>query len=120
MSSAIDHEHAAPHGHDAGGHDAGGHGSHDAGSHGTFRGYVTGFVLSVILTAVPFWLVMANVLDSSLYMNTKSEGGWTIMALSFTLTVVVITLAGSIWIMYHLDQNMVPMMSGHDLMHSRP
>ena len=35
-----------------------------------------------------------------LHMNTKSEGGWTIMALSFTLTIVVITLAGSIWIMY--------------------
>ena len=26
-------------------------------------GYVTGFVLSVILTAIPFWLVMGDVLD---------------------------------------------------------
>ena len=101
------------------------------GAHGTFRGYVTGFVLSVILTAIPFWLVMGNVLDDTLrtsivimalaavqivvhmiyflHMNTKSEGGWTFLALVFTLTLVVITLVGSIWVMYHMDQNMMPM-----------
>ena len=44
-----------------------------------------------------------------LHMNTKSEGGWTFLALLFTLTLVVITLAGSIWVMYHMDQNMMPM-----------
>lgn len=101
------------------------------GAHGTFRGYMTGFVLSVILTAIPFWLMMGNVLDNTLrtsivimalaavqivvhmiyflHMNTKSEGGWTFLALVFTLTLVVITLVGSIWVMYHLDQNMMPM-----------
>ena len=31
------------------------------------------------------------------------------MALTFTLTLVVITLVGSIWVMYHMDQNMMPM-----------
>jgi cytochrome o ubiquinol oxidase operon protein cyoD len=108
------------------------HGGHPAqGAHGTFRGYMTGFVLSVILTAIPFWLVMGDVLDDTLmtsivimalaavqivvhmiyflHMNTKSEGGWTFLALAFTLTLVVITLVGSIWVMYHLDQNMMPM-----------
>ena len=90
-----------------------------------------GFVLSVILTAIPFWLVMGNVLNDTvltsivimalaavqivvhmiyfLHMNTKSEGGWTFLALLFTLTLVVITLVGSIWVMYHMDQNMMPM-----------
>ena len=104
---------------------------HPRGAHGTFKGYVTGFVLSVILTAIPFWLVMGNVLDDTLktsivimalaavqivvhmiyflHMNTKSEGGWTFLALLFTLTLVVITLVGSIWVMYHMDQNMMPM-----------
>ena len=34
---------------------------HDsAPSHGTRQSYLLGFVLSVILTAVPFWLVMAS------------------------------------------------------------
>ena len=42
-----------------------------------------------------------------LHMNTKSEGGWTFLALVFTLTLVVITLVGSIWVMYHMDQNMM-------------
>ena len=112
----------------------------DHAPHGTLRSYVTGFVLSVILTAIPFWLVMGNILGSTLttsivimafaavqivvhmiyflHMNTKSEGGWTFIALVFTLTLVVITLVGSIWVMYHLDQNMMPM-SPHEAL-TRP
>jgi cytochrome o ubiquinol oxidase operon protein cyoD len=106
-------------------------GHHPHGAQGTFRSYMTGFVLSVVLTAIPFWLVMGNVLNDTLvtsivimalaavqivvhmiyflHMNTKSEGGWTFLALLFTLTLVVITLVGSIWVMYHMDQNMMPM-----------
>ena len=109
----------------------GAHQGHGQGAHGTFGSYMTGFVLSVILTAIPFWLVMGDVLGDALktsiiimafaavqivvhmiyflHMNTKSEGGWTFLALAFTLTLVVITLAGSIWVMYHMDQNMMPM-----------
>jgi cytochrome o ubiquinol oxidase subunit IV len=110
----------------------GAHGGHyPHGAQGTFRSYMTGFVLSIILTATPFWLVMGNVLDDTLltgivimalaavqivvhmiyflHMNTKSEGGWTFLALVFTLTLVVVTLVGSIWVMYHMDQNMMPM-----------
>jgi cytochrome o ubiquinol oxidase operon protein cyoD len=108
--------------------------------HGSLRSYLTGFVLSVVLTAIPFWLVMGNILNDTLgtsivimalaavqivvhmiyflHMNTKSEGGWTFIALAFTLTLVVITLAGSIWVMYHMDQNMMPM-SPHEAM-TRP
>ena len=44
-----------------------------------------------------------------LHMNTKSEGGWTMLALIFTMVLVVIALSGSLWIMYHLNQNMMPM-----------
>ncbi|MCJ2035246.1 cytochrome o ubiquinol oxidase subunit IV [Methylobacterium sp. J-068] len=118
-----------PHGHGAHPHDAA-HGDH-GGSHGSFKGYMTGFVLSVILTAIPFILVMGDVLGNDrltglvimgfavvqivvhmiyfLHMNTKSEGGWTILALIFTLTLVIITLTGSLWVMYHLNTNMMPM-----------
>ncbi|WP_419898863.1 cytochrome o ubiquinol oxidase subunit IV [Roseomonas sp. USHLN139] len=130
---------AQPHGH-AGHHDHGhGHGHddhHDGAAHGTFKGYVTGFLLSVILTAIPFWLVMGEVFSSPrvtaalvmafavvqivvhmiyfLHMNGKSEGGWTMLALIFTLILVVITIAGSLWVMYHLDTNMMPM-GAHDM-----
>lgn len=100
-------------------------------AHGSLRGYLTGFGLSVVLTAVPFWLVMGNVLGDAhataivilalafvqivvhmvyfLHMNTKSEGGWTMLALIFTAVLVIITLSGSLWIMFHLNANMMPM-----------
>ncbi len=110
-----------------------GHGQ-DAHGHGSFKDYVTGFVLSVILTAIPFWLVMGDVLGDKLitgvvilglgavqivvhmiyflHMNTKSENGWTLMALIFTAILVVIVLSGSLWVMYHMNLNMMPQMSG--------
>jgi cytochrome o ubiquinol oxidase operon protein cyoD len=44
-----------------------------------------------------------------LHMNRKAEGGWTLMALLFTLLLVGIVLSGSMWVMHHLDVNMMPM-----------
>ena len=39
------------------------HPAHASGpSHGTRKSYLTGFGLSVVLTAIPFWLVMAHVI----------------------------------------------------------
>ena len=128
--SAPSHTHAHPGAHPHGDH----HG--DASGHGTLKGYLTGFVLAVILTAIPFWLVMGDIFADSqttalaimalavvqivvhmvyfLHMNTKSEGGWTMLALIFTVVLVVITLSGSLWVMYHLNHNMMPV-SAHDM-----
>ena len=94
---------------------------HDEAGHGTLGGYLTGFGLSVILTAVPFWLVMHHVFQNSvltsalvmafaavqilvhmvyfLHMNTRSEGGWTFLALMFTMVLLGITLSGFIFVM---------------------
>jgi cytochrome o ubiquinol oxidase operon protein cyoD len=113
----------------------GGHNAEEAG-HGSLKGYVTGFILAIILTAIPFWMVMGDVFSSPrltgflvmafavvqivvhmvyfLHMNTRSEGGWTMLALIFTLVLVVITISGSLWVMYHLDTNMMPM-TPHDM-----
>ncbi|MCF3936607.1 cytochrome o ubiquinol oxidase subunit IV [Acuticoccus sp. M5D2P5] len=99
---------------------------------GTLGSYVSGFILSVVLTAVPFWLVMTGALDDRtltaiiimafavvqivvhmvffLHMNTTSEGGWNMMALIFTLVIVAIALIGSLWVMFHLNVNMMPPM----------
>ena len=117
------------HGHDET-HGAG----HDA-PHGSYKSYLTGFLLSVVLTAIPFWLVMTNTLSNQttalvimafavaqiivhmiyfLHMDTKSEAGWNFMALIFTIVVVVIVLSGSLWVMYHMNANMMPM-SVHDM-----
>ncbi|MEJ8850930.1 cytochrome o ubiquinol oxidase subunit IV [Variovorax rhizosphaerae] len=115
-------------------HDDHGHGG--GAPHSTLSGYLKGFFLSVILTAIPFWLVMGKVFDKQsttilvilafgivqifvhmiyfLHMNTKVEGGWSMTALAFTLILVVITLSGSIWVMFHLNHNMMPM-SAHEM-----
>ena len=50
---------AHAHGRNEGGHEEGL--IHGDGPHGTLKDYLTGFILSVILTAVPFWLVMGDV-----------------------------------------------------------
>ena len=44
-----------------------------------------------------------------LHVSNKAEGGWTMMALMFTVVIVTIVIAGSLWIMYHLNGNMMPM-----------
>jgi cytochrome o ubiquinol oxidase operon protein cyoD len=111
------------------------HDDHGAGhDHGSLRSYLIGFGLSVVLTAIPFWLVITGALDNRqataltimafaaaqivvhmiffLHMSARSENGWTMMALIFTLVIVVITLSGSLWVMYHLNVNMMP---GHDM-----
>ena len=45
-----------------------------------------------------------------LHMSAKSEAGWTLLSTLFTVIVVVIMLAGSLWVMYHMNANMMPMM----------
>ena len=115
------------------------HHEHDHDGHTSFvthyalKDYAIGFVLSLILTAIPFWLVMGNVLPPEttkyvimgfaavqfvvqmiyfLHMNSKSEGGWNMMALILTVVLLVIVLAGSIWVMTHMNANMMPAMGG--------
>ncbi len=131
MSADHNHHHDShDHGH---GHDD--HDDHDdVGYHATVKGYLVGFLLSLILTAIPFFLVMTKSISSSaamgivllgfaavqivvhmiyfLHMNSKVEGGWSMLSLIFTIAVVVIMLAGSIWVMFHLNSNMMPV---HDM-----
>jgi cytochrome o ubiquinol oxidase operon protein cyoD len=126
----------------SGGHGNVGHGGGDHGggaAHLTLRGYATGFFAAVFLTAIPFWLVMGKTFGSSnttaavilafaavqivvhmvyfLHMSPKSEGGWNLLALLFTIMLVVIALSGSLWVMYHLNHNMMPdsMMNMHNM-----
>jgi cytochrome o ubiquinol oxidase operon protein cyoD len=112
--------HDTPHGHEV----------HDTAAHSTRGGYLTGFLLSVVLTAIPFGLVMTGVIADAritaglitamalvqiivhmvyfLHMSTKSEDGWTMMALIFTVIMVVIAISGSLWVMYNMNVNMMP------------
>jgi cytochrome o ubiquinol oxidase operon protein cyoD len=104
---------------------------HAAAPHVTRKDYVTGFLLAAVLTAVPFWLVMGHPLPNPalaalvvmglaavqvvvhmvyfLHMNGRSQGGWNMLALLFTVLIVGIVLTGSLWVMHHLEVNMMPM-----------
>jgi len=106
------------------------HGDPHAAPHGSLRDYVTGFVLAVVLTVIPFFLVMARPIESPgytaaivlacalaqilvhmvyfLHMTPKAEDGWLLISTIFTIVLVVITLAGSLWIVFHLNRNMMP------------
>ena len=134
MSTATHHEHAPDelvHGHDDHHH------HHDDGMpHVSLKGYMTGFILSVILTAIPFWLVMAKVIPDNkittvvilgfavvqvivhmiyfLHLDSTSEGGWNMLALIFTMVLLVIMFSGSLWVMYHMNANMMPV-TAHDM-----
>ena len=116
-------------------HDAHGDAHDESGApHGTYRDYMTGFVLAVVLTVIPFFLVMARPIESPgytaaivlvcafaqilvhmvffLHMTPKAEDGWLLLSTIFAIVFLVITLAGSIWIIFHLNRNMMPMPDG--------
>ena len=104
----------------------------DSSEAGTFtlRGYLTGFAVAAVLTAIAFWVVMTGAIASAaaagavvvtlaivqiivqtgafLHVNAKVQGGWTLLAYVFTAVLLVITIAGSLWIMQHLNSNMMP------------
>ncbi|MEM5478046.1 cytochrome o ubiquinol oxidase subunit IV [Pacificibacter sp. AS14] len=99
-------------------------------AHGSYRSYITGFVLSVVLTAIPFWIVLGDVqihlwlalsiifglgavqimvhVIYFLHVTVKAEAGWQVMSLVFTGILLLIVLVGSIWVMTHLNDNMMP------------
>ena len=95
-------------------------------SHGSAKSYMIGFILSVILTVIPFWMVMEAShqtilitvvamaviqifvhLVYFLHMNTSSEERWNLIALAFTALIIAIVVVGSLWIMYNLNINMM-------------
>lgn len=96
--------------------------------HGSLKSYLIGFSGSVVLTVIPFWLVLGDVLSSNtwtvvlilalgvmqifvhlryfLHIDTATEGGWQLMSLIFCLVLLMIALVGTVWVMGHLDANM--------------
>ncbi len=96
--------------------------------HGSVKTYMVGFILSIILTGIPFWMVMDGSASHSmilgvilvtavvqimvhlvcfLHMNTSSSERWNVVALAFTVLIIAILVVGSIWIMWNLNLNMM-------------
>jgi cytochrome o ubiquinol oxidase operon protein cyoD len=105
--------------------------THHAHDHGTMGQLMIGFALAAILTIIPFYLVMAEVdmarstlvgiimglgavqiivhLVYFLHLKRSSEEGWNFFATIFAVVILVIVLAGSLWVMHNMNENMMPM-----------
>ena len=115
------------HGGHASGHEGGR--SLEGASHGSVRSYLIGFVLSVVLTAAAFGLIMVpNALPYDvvllaiallaavqifvhlvcfLHMNTDSEQRWNVTAFAFAVLTLAILITGSLWIMHNISTHMI-------------
>ncbi|CUU23203.1 cytochrome o ubiquinol oxidase subunit IV [Duffyella gerundensis] len=96
--------------------------------HSTVKSYMVGFILSIILTGIPFWMVMDGSASHTtiigvvvacavvqvivhliyfLHLDTKTEGGWNMVAIVFSALIILIVVVGSLWIMWNLNYNMM-------------
>jgi cytochrome o ubiquinol oxidase subunit IV len=97
-------------------------------SRGSLKSYLTGFVLSLSLTAMPFALAGRGTLSPSaalagiftaglvqilvhlhyfLHLDSSSAARWNVLALIFTLLIMVLFVGGTLWIMYTLNYRMM-------------
>lgn len=95
---------------------------------GHTKDYVIGLILSVILTALPFAMVMGDLGSHSLkvaviivccmaqvlvqmvfflHMNLKSSEIWNAASAIYTLVILLVIVIGSMWIFEHLNHNML-------------
>lgn len=92
------------------------------------RSYITGFILSILCTIIPYVIVTGHLLGNDsilvgimlfgvaqlfvqvfffLHLPAKSKPYWDIIVFLFTLLIVAFLVVGSLWIMYHLNYNMM-------------
>ena len=103
---------------------------HAAEDHGSVKSYLVGFALSVILTAIPFKMVMDGGYSHQtvlvtvmalavvqivvhliyfLHLDGSSAQRWNVMAFLFTLLILAIVVVGSLWVMHNMNANMMTM-----------
>ena len=96
------------------------------GEHG-LRTYLIGFVLAVVLTAIPFYVVITHALPPQralmliagaallqvlvhlrffLHLNFTTTPRENLLAIVFTAVLIFIMVGGSFWIMFDLHQRM--------------
>jgi cytochrome o ubiquinol oxidase operon protein cyoD len=101
----------------------------------TLKSYTTGFIFSVILTLAAYFAVVNNVsnwlaiilvlavlqvfiqLIFFLHINKGSDRGLNGMVFISTISIILILVIGSLWIMNHLNYNMTPGDMNASMMH---
>ena len=97
-------------------------------AYGTYKTYIRGFAFSVIITTIAFVLVGFKILPPLglciaiavlaltqlfvqlvyfLHLSTDSEARWNLVSAVFAVMVVIIVLAGTMWIMFDLYDMMM-------------
>ena len=95
---------------------------------GTTRPFFIGFFLSLVLTAIAFALVMSSILSPAavlfcitaaailqifvhlryfLHLNFSSDMRLNVMALVFTLLIMILFIGGTLWILFNLNYRMM-------------
>lgn len=95
--------------------------SSEANSHGSVKSYLTGFIWSVILTGIPFWMVMTEAFDKGptyitiillavvqifvhlkyfLHLDFSEQGKLDTYSFIFAAVIIVMVVALSVWIIY--------------------
>ena len=95
----------------------------------TLMMYITGFVLSLLLTLAAYFSVVNHVMSGTtimlviaglaiaqllvqllffLHLGQESRPRFNMLIFLFMILVVGIVVVGSLWIMHHLDYNMMP------------
>ncbi len=89
--------------------------------------YLIGFVLAVVLTVIPFWMVMSGDFSRTvngvviavtavlrmlvhlvffLHLDRSSESRWNVNAAAFTVVVIGIIVIGTLWVMHNMNVHM--------------
>ena len=92
--------------------------------------YIIGFVLACLLTAASFYVLDTSLIWGPgipvalivlaiaqmgvhlvffLHINTAPDNTNNVLALAFGVLIVALVIGGSLWIMDHLNENMMPM-----------
>jgi cytochrome o ubiquinol oxidase subunit IV len=95
------------------------------------RGYLMGLTLAVLLTAASFWAAQTDLIYRPgvpialvvlavaqmgihliffLHITTAPDNTNNVLALAFGILIVFVLVFGTVWVMAHMNQNMVPMM----------
>jgi len=94
------------------------------------QGYLMGLVLAALLTVASFYVLHTNLIWGPgivvmlvvlaiaqigvhlvffLHLTTAPDNTNNIFALAFGILIVILIIGGSIWIMHHLNERMMPM-----------
>jgi cytochrome o ubiquinol oxidase operon protein cyoD len=99
------------------------------------RSYLLGLTLAIALTLASFWVARTHIIYSPgipvalvalavaqmgihlvffLHITTAPDNTNNVLALAFGVLIVFVLVFGTVWVMAHMNHNMVPM---HDTMH---